>query len=595
MLSLASLLNPAPPGPPPPTSRYRPSPGLSSPATSYSDDCTSLMFERHLAASTKQPKMAKESGAFVKSKAKGTVNFPPFENLDEASLREIKKYQVYPYGKIQEYCRHIPYNSGKKDFYEKTGRESFEVFQYIFKVPGDDLEYTVMWDYNVGLVRMTPFFKCCKYSKVVIPLLPALSHEPRTDREQTMPAKMLNMNPGLRDITHSITGGSIMAQGYWMPHACAKAVCATFCAPIAGALIPIFGPDFPSRCISPDAPEHGRMAIDPAIVAESGREAELFRRVFANANAVSVNSHLPLQPQQMHHYSHGPALPSPTSIPSPRLARRGLHRHGSPYDYERDRVDFGGRLCFKMGLDSPHATESDPEIHIGPETPSMAHAPTHHRSIPYSPMSPPRSSGWTVANHPGHSHSSSTSSNNIPHSYSEDFPYAGGPNPLLSAIPRFGHASRLDHYQTSSQRLPPVSRTSAAWNTSKRSAPEAEAEFDYDGQSESSPTTTATTATSRASGGRDRDRHREEDEPSSASNAAAATTTGAEKNAALLLMNLSVRDHRDVRCRDQRQNGGRAPEGDRVPRGCGHESMSMSPVSATADGHRSKRRRATSM
>lgn len=31
--------------------------------------------------------------------------------------------------------------------------------------------------------------------------------------KQTQPAKMLNMNPGLRDITHSITGGSIMAQG----------------------------------------------------------------------------------------------------------------------------------------------------------------------------------------------------------------------------------------------------------------------------------------------------------------------------------------------------------------------------------------------
>lgn len=126
MLSLASLLNPAPPGPPPPTPRYRPSPGLSSPATSYSDDCSSLMFERHLASSTKPTKMAKESGGFVKSKAKGIVNFPPFENLDEGSLREIKRYQVYPFGKIQEYCRHIPYNSGKKDFYEKTGRESFE-------------------------------------------------------------------------------------------------------------------------------------------------------------------------------------------------------------------------------------------------------------------------------------------------------------------------------------------------------------------------------------------------------------------------------------------------------------------------------------
>lgn len=44
------------------------------------------------------------------------------------------------------------------------------VFQYMFKVPGDESDYTVMWDYNVGLVRMTPFFKCCKYSKVQRPL-----------------------------------------------------------------------------------------------------------------------------------------------------------------------------------------------------------------------------------------------------------------------------------------------------------------------------------------------------------------------------------------------------------------------------------------
>lgn len=373
-----------------------------------------------------------------------------------------------------------------------------------------------------------------------------------------------------------------------MPHACAKAVCATFCGPIAGALIPIFGPDFPSQCISPDAPEHGRMAIDPAIVAESGREAQMYRRVFANANAVNMNGHLPLHPQQMHHYSQGPPLPSPTSIPSPRLARRSLHRHGSPYDYERERVDFGGRVCFKRGLDSPHATEPDPEIHIGPETPSLPQAPPH-RSIPYSPMSPPRSSGWTVANHPGHAHPSSTSLNGHPHSFAEDFLYPGGPNPLLSAIPRFSHTSRLDHYQTS-QRPPPIPGSSAAWTTAKRPAPEPETagRFDYESQRGSSPATTVTTVTSRASGDRHREREREEEVPSSMAQAAA--TTGAEKNAALLLMNLSVRDHREVRCHGER-------EGDRATRGCGQESMSMSmsPVSATADGHRSKRRRATSM
>ena len=34
-----------------------------------------------------------------------------------------------------------------------------------------------------------------------------------TFTSQTVPAKMLNLNPGLKDITHSITGGSITAQG----------------------------------------------------------------------------------------------------------------------------------------------------------------------------------------------------------------------------------------------------------------------------------------------------------------------------------------------------------------------------------------------
>lgn len=190
MLSLASLLNPAPPGPPPSAPRHRANLAWTPPATSSSSDYTSLFFEQHLAPPDKHIKMSKDSGGFVKSKAKGTVNFEPFQVLNDAAMREIRRYKIYPFGQIQEYCRHIPYNSGKKDFFEKTGRESFEgkhvvccslplqacpgldadglhaVFQYIFKVPGDKNEYTVMWDYNVGLVRMTPFFKCCKYSKV---------------------------------------------------------------------------------------------------------------------------------------------------------------------------------------------------------------------------------------------------------------------------------------------------------------------------------------------------------------------------------------------------------------------------------------------
>jgi hypothetical protein len=70
--------------------------------------------------------MSKDSAIFAKGKIKGEVNFPPFEQFDEETIRELRKFDVYPLGKVQEYCRHIPYNSEKKTFLEKTGRESFE-------------------------------------------------------------------------------------------------------------------------------------------------------------------------------------------------------------------------------------------------------------------------------------------------------------------------------------------------------------------------------------------------------------------------------------------------------------------------------------
>lgn len=41
-----------------------------------------------------------------------------------------------------------------------------KVFQYTFKIPNVDKAWTVMWDYNIGLVRTTHLFKCNEYSKV---------------------------------------------------------------------------------------------------------------------------------------------------------------------------------------------------------------------------------------------------------------------------------------------------------------------------------------------------------------------------------------------------------------------------------------------
>ncbi|KIW07683.1 uncharacterized protein PV09_01623 [Verruconis gallopava] len=193
-------------------------------------------------------KMPKDAPIFRKGPTKGDVLFPPHEAEDDDELaKHYEHFHIYPRGEIAQHCHHIPYSSDKKTFLSKTGRDAFEVFQYTFRLPGEDREYVVMWDYNIGLVRITPFFKCCKYSK-------------------TTPAKVLNANPGLRDISHSITGGALSAQGYWMPFACAKAVAATFCFHIRYALTPLFGKDFADLCVRPTDATFANFKIDSSII-----------------------------------------------------------------------------------------------------------------------------------------------------------------------------------------------------------------------------------------------------------------------------------------------------------------------------------------
>ncbi|KAI1756935.1 hypothetical protein F4782DRAFT_548026 [Xylaria castorea] len=412
MLSLSSLLNPSPPG----SSignRFPPSPESSSPTDSCVED--SVFLGRPTMPKQKVPK---DAAVFTKSKPKGAINFQPYEDLDEISLHRVRKFQVYPLGKIREYSRHIPYNSGKKDFFEKTGRESFEVFQYVFKVPGDDAEYAVMWDYNIGLVRMTPFFKCCKYPK-------------------TTPAKMLNSNPGLKEITHSITGGSIMAQGYWMPYQCAKAVCATFCHNISWAMIPIFGTDFPALCIQVDAPEYSRMVIDPEIVIRSTREAEYYRHLYRNTASDNAS------PKRDRRAFHSLYDESSRHRPQCRIRKTYISTPGSensPYTTDTDGEASPVTERINLARDSPH-----------PQFSRFPHSPIPSMITPLrSGHTSSGSSGWTPVNvphPPGHLR---------PHA--ED--HISGPSPWLTAIPRFTTTAHLkaSSYPNANVQKPPRSQ-----------------------------------------------------------------------------------------------------------------------------------------
>ena len=74
----------------------------------------------------KKQKMSKGAATFVRGKPKGAVNYPPFEIQDKTTATELQKYEVNPVGQISDCPKRIPYNSDKKSFQKKTGRDGFE-------------------------------------------------------------------------------------------------------------------------------------------------------------------------------------------------------------------------------------------------------------------------------------------------------------------------------------------------------------------------------------------------------------------------------------------------------------------------------------
>lgn len=65
-----------------------------------------------------------------------------------------------------------------------------------------------------------------------------------------------------------------------MPYRCARAVCATFCHKVAGALIPLFGPSFPSECApAPFNTTHCKgMVINQQIIFKATEEVEKYHQ-----------------------------------------------------------------------------------------------------------------------------------------------------------------------------------------------------------------------------------------------------------------------------------------------------------------------------
>ncbi|GLA77019.1 hypothetical protein AtubIFM55763_008898 [Aspergillus tubingensis] len=207
---------------------------------------------------SERTKVPKDQPSFRRGKIQGEVRYRVHDERDEELKKIHLKHKLYPMGNIADFPDRIPYTSTKRSFKERTGRERFEVFHYTFELPDSPKKWVITWDYNVGLVLTTALFKCNGHPK-------------------TAPAKVLKMNPGLSEITYSITGGALVGQGYWMPFRAAKALATTFCWNIRFLLTPMFGLDFPAQCIPPNDARFNNMIIDPEIVRQATEDVAYYR------------------------------------------------------------------------------------------------------------------------------------------------------------------------------------------------------------------------------------------------------------------------------------------------------------------------------
>lgn len=89
----------------------------------------SVPYSGALMTLSRRQKIPKDAPVFSEgNKIVGFVNYPPHEAEGDQDLtNQHRRCHIYPLGEIlRKGVRHIPYNSDKKDFLDKTGRDAFE-------------------------------------------------------------------------------------------------------------------------------------------------------------------------------------------------------------------------------------------------------------------------------------------------------------------------------------------------------------------------------------------------------------------------------------------------------------------------------------
>ncbi|KNZ80805.1 Transcriptional repressor XBP1 [Termitomyces sp. J132] len=234
--------------------------------------------------------------------------------------------------------------------------------------------------------------------------------------------KMIDSQPDLAPLIRRVRGGYLKIQGTWMPYEVALRLSRRVAWTIRDDLIPLFGPTFPSTCLSPDQPGYGQ-------VVASGPNRRRARRNTQSNTSMNpprepwtvvtphdpAHSRHPPQPQppylhtafyppnhdvQFHHGYEHPSFPSPHNgsgsvddPASPSSTSRSFIRY-SPYNtpYTTNRPSSEGRKDLSLDIpslslrDNGLPTPSSRVIRMEHITLAPIHAPadSEHSTSPYA-------------------------------------------------------------------------------------------------------------------------------------------------------------------------------------------------------------------
>ncbi|KAK1219459.1 hypothetical protein PQX77_017831 [Marasmius sp. AFHP31] len=225
----------------------------------------------------------------------------------------------------------------------------------------------IMMDIDDGYILWTGIWKALGNSKADI-------------------VKMIDSQPDLAAQIRRVRGGYLKIQGTWMPYEVALRLSRRVAWPIRDDLVPLFGPTFPSTCLSPDQPGYGQVVAS----APGRRRTRRSATQAATGGATTAGSAPATQAQQGWTVLTGPGPQERVPAPYQHYSAQYAHYPEHPHTLSSPSTDISGPLTSRERGNSrftpyPSLTNPSPPL-------SGAKPPSSHRGsiadVPMSPLSP---------------------------------------------------------------------------------------------------------------------------------------------------------------------------------------------------------------